>query len=95
MLDNDCSVPKPHPCLVTGRSFKNFSKVSFQEDLSILPWSIIDVFDGLDDKIDIFNSLLLDILDVHAPLKTVRVKKKPAPWITKHIRDKMDHRKKL
>ena len=61
MLDIDCRVPKPHPCLVTRRSFKNFSKVSFEEDLSIVPWSIIDVLDSLDDKIDIFNSLLLDV----------------------------------
>ena len=28
-------------------------------------------------------------------MKTIRVKKKPAPWITKHIRNEMDHRNKL
>ena len=31
----------------------------------------------------------------HAPLKTVRIKKKPAPWITTSIRNEMDVRNKL
>ena len=30
-----------------------------------------------------------------APMRTVRVKKKPAPWILKQIRDEMNHRNKL
>ena len=56
---------------------------------------MIDIFDSPDDKVDVFNSLFLDVLDLHAPLKTIRIKKKTAPWITKHIRDEMDHRNKL
>ena len=44
-----------------------------------MPWSIIDVFDDPDDKVDAFNNLFNDVLDMHAPLKTVRVKKNPTP----------------
>ena len=42
-----------------------------------------------------FNKLFSEVLDMHAPLKTVRVKKNPTPWITKSIRDEMDRRDRL
>ena len=81
--------------MVTHRSYKTFSKASFEDDLSTVPWSLLDVFDCLEDKVSVFNTLFLDVLDRHAPMRTVRVKKKPAPWISKQIRDEMDHRNKL
>ena len=87
-----CTVPKPPPTLVTSRSFKNFTKCAFENDLSFVPWSVIDVFD---DKVEIFNILFTDILDYHAPMKTVRVKKNPTPWITKAIRKEMDRHDRL
>jgi hypothetical protein len=95
LLDILYTVPKPLPSLVTRRSFKNFSKATFEKDLPAVPWCVIDVFDNPDDKVDMFNSLFLDVLDMHAPLKTVRVKKNPAPWISKSIRDEMDRRNAL
>ena len=95
LLEIECSIPKPLPSMVTRRSYKNFSKSSFEADLSIVPWSIIDIFDCPDDKVSVFNALFLDVLDSHAPLRTVRVKKNPAPWITKTIRDEMDRRNAL
>lgn len=41
------------------------------------------MFDDPDDKLGTFNQLFLDVLDQHAPLKTVRVRKKPSPWISR------------
>ena len=62
--------------------------------LLLLP-GVMDIFDDLDDKTEVFNLLFLNILDQHAPLRTVRVKKKPSPWITKAIRKEMDRRNRL
>ena len=95
LLQLNCAVPKPPPTLITHRSFKNFSKSIFEADLSLVPWSIINVFDDPDDKVDTFNSLFMEVLDIHAPLKTVRVKKNPTPWINKTIRREMDRRDRL
>ena len=41
------------------------------------------------------ESLFSDILDLHAPLKSVCIKKNPAPWISRSIRDDMDKRNNL
>ena len=95
LLSVDCNVPKRPPSLVTRRSFKTFCKSSFEEDLATVPWSIINIFDNPDDQVSVFNTLFSEVLDRHAPIKTVRVKKNPAPWITKSIRDEMDRRNAL
>ena len=95
LLKVDCNVPKRPPSLVTRRSFKNFSKSCFEKDLENVPWSVINIFDNPDDQVSVFNTLFCEVLDRHAPLKTVRVKKNPAPWITKSIRDEMDRRNML
>ena len=55
-LQIKCAVPSPPPSLVTHRSSKHFSKSSFEDDLSCVPWSIIDVFDDPDDKVEAFTS---------------------------------------
>ena len=57
LLDIDCNVPKSPPCLVTHRSYKNFSKTAFKEDLSTVPWSVVDAFESPDDKVETFNTL--------------------------------------
>ena len=85
LLCINSSVVRSQPTLITHCSFKHFSKASFQEDLTAAPWCVMDVFDDPDDKTEVFNLLFLDILDQHAPVRMVRVKKKPLPWITKAI----------
>ena len=90
-----CTLPSPPSSLITRRSFKHFCKSSFEDDLSCVPWSILDVFDDPDDKVEAFNFLFADVLDCHAPLKTIRVRKKSSPWITKTVRKEMDRRDRL
>ena len=52
---------------------------------------MVDLFDDIDDKVSVFNILL----EVYAPIKSVRGKKNPAPWILKPIQDEMDRRNGL
>ena len=42
-----------------------------------------------------FNDLLLACLDDHAPIKTVKLRHKPNPFITEDIRDLMKVRDRL
>ena len=57
-LQIKCAVPSPPPSLVTHRSSKHFSKSSFEDDLSCVPWSIIDVLMTLMTKSRPFTSCL-------------------------------------
>jgi len=89
------SVPLQKLSTVYRRSMKNFNQSDFNADLEIAPWSILEMFDDPSDKTEIYNLLLSDILDLHAPLKKVKTRKHNAPWITRDLRKKMIYRDRL
>ena len=51
------------------RSLKNFDQDLFLRDLHNVPFHVMEVFDDIDDKQYVFESLYLDILNEHAPQK--------------------------
>ena len=55
---------------------------------------MIDIFDDIDNKLDYFNQTFLQVLNDHAPLRRVRIKKKRSLWVMREIRDQMDKRDK-
>ena len=89
------SSPKSSPKTISCRSYKNFDASKFLAGLDHIPWQLMDTFDDIDDKVKVFETLFLGVINQHAPLKTIRVKSHPAPCISKPIRCKMDKRNKL
>lgn len=77
---------KPSPAYVTYRDFKYFNENEFLADLERLPLDNIFYMDDIDAKVDYFTSNLLDIFNKHVPLRTVRITKKRAPWLTESIK---------
>ena len=77
---------RPKPTFVTTRSYKHYNADAFLHDISQVPWSVIEAFSDVDDKLNAFNLLFNDIFDQHAPLKTFRVHGKPNPCVTDNIR---------
>ena len=63
------------------RGMKNFKEESFVEDFSTLPMSIISCSDDPDEQLESLNSLILECIERHAPLKRIRVTRPPAPWM--------------
>ncbi|XP_048581135.1 uncharacterized protein LOC125561258 [Nematostella vectensis] len=57
------------------RSRKNFCTESFMHDLSLVPWSTLDIYDDVNDALDQWYKLFNDILTVHAPIKEHRIKR--------------------
>ena len=80
------------PIYITTRSFKHYCPIDFNNDVSLAPWSIVDVFDDVEDKIYAFDSLFTEILDRHAPVKTFKARCKPNPCVTDNIRGLMKTR---
>ena len=77
--------PRLKPSYVTIRSYANYNAKQFSEDLSLVPFHIISMFDDFDDQVETFNALFTDILDDHAPLKRVKIKSRPNPFISAEI----------
>ena len=64
---------KPRCSYITARSYKNYTQTKFIDDLASAPFHIANIFDDLDDQVHVFNSLFLDVLNDHAPIKRVKV----------------------
>ena len=80
---------------ITYRSFKNFDESCFLNELSTVPWEIIENFETVDDILSVWTLLFTQILDKHAPIKNHRIKRKYQPeWLTSEILDLMKERNK-
>ena len=49
----------------------------------------------VNSKFSILNDALLPTLQTHAPVKTIRIRNRPCPYITQNIKDLMAHRDQL
>ena len=79
---------RPKPVYVSVRSFKNYNPEAFCEDISNAPWSVINNFDDV-NELNAFDVLFNGILDQHAPVRKVKVRVRPNPFVTEEIRKLM------
>ena len=60
---------------------KQFLESAFVEEFSKLPLQLVYAFDNPDDQITSLNSLIIECLDRHAPLRQTKLTRPPAPWM--------------
>ena len=88
------SINKTSHQMTTYRSFIDFDENAFVNDLHQIPWEIVDTFDDVNDMVQIWNSLFLEVVDNHAPVKHHRVKKyRQSDWLFPEILDAIKDRK--
>ena len=63
------------------RPLKSLNESLFIEDFSTLPLSVIAYSDDPDEQLESLNSLFVECLERHVPLRRVRVTRPPAPWM--------------
>ena len=89
------SVPRLRSRKICVRSFKNFDRGVFLQDLHNPLFHIMDIFDDVDDKLFAFESLYLGIINEHAPLKQFHVQGNQVPFMMEQWRKAIRHRNKL
>ena len=87
-------VPRSKPKVVYYRSYKNFNETSFKEDISRIPFHIIDVFENTDDKYWAFNCMTEEIINSHAPLKKKFLRKDNCPHMNSNLK-KIMYKKRM
>ena len=85
---------RPKPTYILTRSYTNYNPEAFTRDLLQVPWHIIETFEDVDDCLYAFYQLFEQILDRHAPVKKVKIRSRPNPFITPEIRELMRTRDK-
>ena len=74
-------VPQFHPRLKYIHDEKHLNIEQYVSDINDLPFRLIYAFDDVETKLDIFNSLILDCINKHAPLKKIKVTRPLSPWM--------------
>lgn len=85
----ELKAPKPRLPYIFTRSYKNYNPESFLNDLECVPFRVANIFDDFNDRVDVFNKLFLDTLSEHAPIKRIKIKSRPNPFITPEIKQLM------
>ena len=67
----------------------------FVSDLEPVPWNEVVLVDDASDMVDRFNKRYLEVLDVHAPVKSVKVKHRHCLFVNEEIKELMRGRDRL
>lgn len=86
--------PKVKPKYLNLRSFGKMDLDLLGADAESLDWSACYAASSIDDKISLFNKGIIGLFDVHAPVRTVRVRRPPSPWVSEGVRMAMSKRNK-
>ena len=79
-------IKRPPPKTVRARTFKRFDQASFVKDIKNAPWSVCSVFNDPDDCYWAWSHIFIDICQVHALYREVKIRSVSVPWITPQIR---------
>ena len=80
---------------VTYRKTKGVDLDAFKHDLSQQNWKQIEECESLDEAVDMWEQMFLEVMNKHMPFKTKRVRKKQSPWLNEYIFNLMKERDKM
>ena len=86
--------PKPILQYINTRSYRNYNAEVFTRDLANEANSILSIFEDSDvkSKLDILNDVLPPVLNSHAPIKSIKIRRRPCPFVNQEIKDLMKSR---
>lgn len=77
---------------IEHRSFKYFDERNFLNDLHSTPWDDIFYINNINTKVTLMSTYIQRLFDIHAPIRTVRVNKPAAPWLSDTLKIIMSQR---
>lgn len=88
---------KPKPSYIKVRSYKNYQPSAFIADLTANSERLLASSQDKDvnAKLSIFNDVFYTTLNIHAPIKSIKVRSRPCPYVTKEIKELMKLRNRL
>ncbi len=77
---------------VNYRKFKNFNSESFRSDIFSQNWDVIRAYSNPNDMWRVWKTTFNNVVEMHAPLRTRRVRLSKSPWITPELKRHMHER---
>ena len=75
--------------IIKKRSFKNFEKGAFIDDLKRVDWTDVYACKDVDAAAEVFGRKFKYVLNNHAPWVKIQSRKNFSPWLTKETKDLM------
>ena len=86
---------KTSPRYIRKRCYKNFNSEDFIAAIKQVSWLDIYLCENVNDAVELLSSKITFILDTMAPLKTIQIRTRHAPWLSKQTAELMRERDKL
>ena len=77
---------------VKKRCFKNFDEEGFKQEVKQLKWFDVYSTTDVNEAVQLMTAKLTSVLDRYAPVQTIQVRTKYAPWISLEVKAKMAER---
>ena len=89
-------IPKAAPVYITARNYKNYDSNSFLKDLTQINWSENTRIDDCNGKVEHvhFNFHFQHVLNRHAPVKSMKIRYRKCPFVSKEFKRLMSLRNK-
>lgn len=84
MVQIKCHLHLP-PKLVTIRQTKSFNCVNFINDLLNINWDRLKLMPYVNEAWKYFYDEVLNVINIHAPLRVVKVKGHHLPWVSSEL----------
>ena len=78
--------PFQKPRKIYYRSYKNFDDNKFIRDISNVPLHVGEIFDDIDDLSWFTSSLIIDVINEHAPVTSKILKRASVPYMNSKLR---------
>ena len=78
---------------VNYRKFKNFNSESFRNDICRSQnWDVLRAYNNPNDMWRVWKTTFNNVVEMHAPSRTRRVRLSKSPWITPELKTHMHER---
>ncbi len=90
-------VPKTPPTHITVRSYRNYDPTAFSSDLAMKSDRLLSIFTETDvnTKTEVLKDVIQSTLDLHAPIKTIKIRSRSNTFVTPDTKEVMRSRDKL
>ena len=82
-------IPKPALVYITARNYQNYDSSSFLKDLTQIDWSVNTRIGDCKGKVEHFNFHFQHVLNRHAPLKSMKIRYRKWPFVSKELKQLM------
>ncbi|KAJ8940898.1 hypothetical protein NQ314_010538 [Rhamnusium bicolor] len=88
----DYSVVKLPIQTLTYRDYYPFDKNEFAIDAVCVNWTFVQELPNIEEKVNFINNAIKTIFDIHAPYRTIELRKPNKPYITETIQEISRHK---